>query len=78
VILSPDAVLGLYVRTWALALGWLPSARGWLLVGCLVALPLLLAGVIRLLAWHVVDGLTGGRLAQRDVERFERRHGRGW
>jgi len=66
-----------YVSLWGVAIAHTNTWTGWAMGALLVVIPLGLAWTAKLAAWLVLDGLTGGRLARQDVQRFEARHGRG-
>ncbi len=70
-----NQILAWYVANWAWALAHINEGSGQLMAVAMIALPVALVLVARQTTWLLVDGLTGGQLADRDVQRKKQRWG---
>lgn len=76
--MSVQRILDAYWAKWALvpAIMQRDQGDGWIAVGVLVGLPVLLVVVVPWMAWRVIAAGPGGRnLTQRDIDRAATGHG---
>ncbi len=67
-------LLTFYGRLWGIAMAT-DGPEKWVLMALLVGIPIALIWMARLVLWFIADGLTGGELSRRDVQRKATRWG---
>lgn len=70
-----NQILAWYAANWAWAAAHINEGSGQLMAVAMVVLLVAVVLVVRQTAWLLVDGLTGGELADREVQRKKQRWG---